>query len=57
MCIRDRFQCDWSSNFLNNGLDDLLWTINFGTGADIDKQFAKLKEVRPDAPFCLLYTS
>ena len=44
------FQCDWSSNFLNNGLDDLLWTINFGTGADIDKQFAKLKEVRPDAP-------
>lgn len=25
------FQCDWSSNFLNNGLDDLLWTINFGT--------------------------
>ena len=44
------FQCDWSSNFLNNGLDDLLWTVNFGTGADIDKQFAKLKEVRPDAP-------
>ncbi len=42
------FQCDWSSNFLNNGLDDLLWTVNFGTGADIDKQFAKLKEVRPD---------
>ena len=26
------------------------WTVNFGTGADIDKQFAKLKEVRPDAP-------
>lgn len=44
------FQCDWSSNFLNNGLDDLLWTINFGTGANIDNQFAKLKEVRPDAP-------
>ncbi len=44
------FQCDWSSNFLNNGLDDLLWTVNFGTGADIDKQFATLKEVRPDAP-------
>ena len=44
------FQCDWSSNFLNNGLDDLLWTVNFGTGADIDKQFEKLKEVRPDAP-------
>lgn len=44
------FQCDWSSNFLNNGLDDLTWTINFGTGANIDKQFAKLKEVRPDTP-------
>lgn len=44
------FQCDWSSNFLNNGLDDLLWTVNFGTGADIDAQFAKLKEVRPKTP-------
>ena len=28
------FQCDWSSNFLNNGLDDLTWTMNFGTGAN-----------------------
>ena len=44
------FQCDWSSNFLNNGLDDLIWTVNFGTGADIDKQFAKLREVRPETP-------
>ena len=44
------FQCDWSSNFLENGLDDLVWTMNFGTGADIDQQFAKLKEVRPDSP-------
>ena len=44
------FQCDWSSNFLDNGLDDLIWTINFGTGANIDQQFAKLREVRPDAP-------
>lgn len=44
------FQCDWSSNFLNNGLPDLTWTINFGTGADIDQQFAPLKKVRPDAP-------
>ena len=26
------FQCDWNSNFENNALDDLLWTINFGTG-------------------------
>ena len=44
------FQCDWSSNFLDNGLDDLTWTMNFGTGADIDQQFAKLKEIRPDSP-------
>lgn len=44
------FQCDWSSNFLNNGLENLVWTMNFGTGANIDQQFAKLKEVRPDSP-------
>lgn len=44
------FQCDWSSNFLNNGLDDLIWTMNFGTGANIDQQFEKLKEIRPDSP-------
>ncbi len=44
------FQCDWASNFLNNGLDDLVWTVNFGTGANIDQQFEKLREVRPDAP-------
>ncbi len=44
------FQCDWSSTFQLNGLDDLVWTINFGTGADIEAQFKKLKEVRPDAP-------
>ena len=44
------FQCDWSSNFLNNGLDDLTWTMNFGTGANIDNQFKRLSEVRPNAP-------
>ena len=44
------FQCDWSSNFTNNGLDDLVWTMNFGTGANIDDQFRKLKSLRPDAP-------
>ncbi len=44
------FQCDWASNFLNNGLDDLIWTVNFGTGANIDEQFAKLREVRPHSP-------
>lgn len=44
------FQCDWSSNFMNNALDDLVWTVNFGTGANIDEQFKKLKEVRPTTP-------
>lgn len=44
------FQCDWSSNFLNNGLEDLTWTMNFGTGANIDQQFKRLGEVRPNAP-------
>jgi beta-galactosidase len=44
------FQCDWSSNFENNALDDLLWTINFGTGANIDQQFRRLKELRPETP-------
>lgn len=44
------FQCDWSSNFFLNGLDDLVWTMNFGTGADIDSQFSKLKELRPSSP-------
>ncbi len=44
------FQCDWSSNFENNALDDLLWTINFGTGANIEWQFKRLKELRPETP-------
>ena len=44
------FQCDWSSNFEKNGLDDLTWTMNFGTGANIDEQFRRLDELRPNAP-------
>ena len=44
------FQCDWSSNFTLNGLDDLIWTMNFGTGADVDSQFEKLKTLRPSSP-------
>lgn len=44
------FQCDWASNFTNNALDDLTWTMNFGTGANIDEQFKLLGELRPDAP-------
>lgn len=44
------FQCDWNSNFQNNALDDLVWTVNFGTGANIEDQFRKLKKLRPDTP-------
>ena len=52
------FQCDWASNFTDNGLDDLLWTMNFGTGANIDQQFARLKEMRPESPLmCSEYWS
>ena len=44
------FQCDWSSNFTKNGLDDLVWTMNFGTGANIQNEFRKLGELRPESP-------
>ena len=44
------FQCDWSSNFEKNCLDDLVWTMNFGTGANIDQQFRRLGQLRPNAP-------
>lgn len=44
------FQCDWSSTFQNNGLDDLIWTLNFGTGSNIEQQFAPLRKMRPDTP-------
>lgn len=52
------FQCDWSSNFQNNALDDLLWTVNFGAGSNIDQQFQKLKSLRPESPLmCSEYWS
>ena len=44
------FQCDWSSNFEKNGLDDLTWTMNFGTGANINDQFRRLGQLRPNTP-------
>lgn len=44
------FQCDWASNFTKNGLPDMVWTMNFGTGANVEQQFAKLKQLRPDSP-------
>lgn len=44
------FQCDWASNFTRNGLDDLVWTMNFGTGSDIDSQFSRLRELRSESP-------
>ena len=52
------FQCDWSSNFQQNALPDLLWTMNFGAGANVLEQFKKVKELRPDAPMmCSEYWS
>ncbi len=52
------FQCDWSSNFEHNALPDLLWTMNFGTGSDVDKEFARLRELRPHTPLmCSEYWS
>lgn len=52
------FQCDWASNFTLNGLDDLIWTMNFGAGANIDQQFTLLKELRPNSPLmCSEYWS
>ena len=52
------FQCDWSSNFENNALPDLLWTMNFGTGANVLDQFKRVKALRPDAPLmCSEYWS
>ena len=52
------FQCDWASNFTKNGLDDLVWTMNFGTGANIDDQFRRLRQLRPSSPLmCSEYWS
>src|SRR5690606_7178334 len=52
------FQCDWASNFKNNALDGLLWTVNFGTGANIEGQFKDLKAIAPDMPLmCSEYWS
>lgn len=52
------FQCDWSSNFSLNGLDDLVWTMNFGTWADPEEEFKNLKDARPNSPLmCSEYWS
>ena len=52
------FQCDWSSNFELNALDDLLWTMNFGTNAKVLDQFKRVKHLRPDQPLmCSEYWS
>ncbi len=52
------FQCDWSSNFEMNALPDLVWTMNFGTGANVLDQFKRLKEINPDSPLmCSEYWS
>lgn len=52
------FQCDWSSNFEQNALPDLVWTMNFGTNANVLDQFKRLKELRPESPqMCSEYWS
>lgn len=52
------FQCDWSSNFEQNALPDLNWTMNFGTGANVLDQFKRVKQLRPDTPLmCSEYWS
>lgn len=52
------FQCDWSSNFEDNALPDLIWTMNFGTNANVLDQFKRLKQLRPDSPqMCSEYWS
>ena len=52
------FQCDWSSNFYQNALPDLIWTMNFGTGANVLSEFKKVREMRADTPrMCSEYWS
>ena len=52
------FQCDGASNFTLNGLEDLVWTMNFGAGADVDQQFTLLQQLRPNSPLmCSEYWS
>ncbi|MCF0219993.1 MAG: beta-galactosidase [Muribaculaceae bacterium] len=44
------FQCDWSSNFDLNGLDDTQWTMNFGSSTDVLGEFVRLEQMRPNSP-------
>ena len=44
------FRCDWSSNFNKYKVDGVATTLNFGAGANIDKEFKKFQEVYPTAP-------
>lgn len=43
------FQCDWASNFTLNGLDDLIWTMNFGT-RQRRPAICQMKQLRPNSP-------
>lgn len=44
------FRCDWGSNFNKYKLDDVAVTLNFGAGANIEKEFKNFQEVNPTAP-------
>lgn len=43
-------RCDWSSNFFNYNLDGVANALNFGAGSNIDDQFRKFKELKPNSP-------
>ncbi len=52
------FSCAWSSNFKSTMLDDVLCTINFGAGSNIDNQFKELAKDQPTIPLmCSEYWS
>ena len=44
------FRCDWNTKFNLYDVPGVATTLNFGAGANIEKQFAKFKEVYPEAP-------
>jgi len=44
------FRCDWSSNFMKYELDEVVTTINFGAGSNVENQFKKFQELNPTAP-------
>lgn len=44
------FRCDWSSTFYKYEVKNVATTLNFGAGSNVDEQFARFREMYPDAP-------